>query len=304
MKNYTILNKKYIILSILIFHHSLIFAQEYVLDTVYYPATCVNEKNTAIMVFGGSDGGYPSSAYYGYVYNELTKLGYPCMGVAYFKTENTPKNLTEIPLEYFKQAINDYLARPEIKGKKLVLIGISKGGELVLLLASKYPEIKGVIAWVPSHVIWQGINADFSVPNFGSWSYQEEPLPYVPYLKDYDLSSAKKNNFGNIYQLSLQQKEYIEKATIPVEDIKGAVLIVSGEDDKVWPSTFMGNEVIERLKENNFPYWYRHDAYENAGHAFFRPDRLKLGGTVEGNRKAKIGFEKSILEFIEIVEKK
>lgn len=267
-------------------------AQEFVVDYKYYPATG-QEKNIAIMYFGGSGGGYPIDSY---VEKTLTKLGYPCIGVAYFKTENTSKNLSEIPLEYFGQAIEMYLERPEIKGKKLVIIGGSKGGELALLLASKFSEINGVIAVVPSHVVWEGINADWSSSKSSSWSYQGEPIPYVP-----DDENSE-NGFLELYELSLQQEEFVEKAKIPVEEIKGHVLIVSGVDDKMWPSTFMGDEVIKRLKDNNFPYWYRHDAYQSAGHSL-HPKYLRFGGTKKGNRKAKKGYEKSILEFLEIVDK-
>lgn len=269
-----------------------LIAQEFIIDSIYYPALG-EEKNIAIMSFGGSGGGYPENPY---IHEDLPKLGYPCLGVAFFQTENTPDNLSEIPLEYFKQAIDTYLERPEIKGKKLVLIGGSKGGELVLLLASKYSEIKGVIAVVPSHVTWEGINADWSSSNSSSWSYGGEPVPYVPDDKNTD------SGFVELYKLSLQQKEYVEKARIPVEKINGNVLIVSGVDDKMWPSTLMGNEVIKRLEEHNFPYWYRHDAYENAGHSL-HPDYLYFGGTKDGNNKAKIGYEKSVLEFLEIVSK-
>lgn len=264
--------------------------QEYVVDYNYFPATG-QDKNIAIMYFGGSGGGYP---YDPFIENNLTKFGYPCIGVAYFKTENTPKNLSEVPLEYFEQAIDSYLERPEIKGKKLVIIGGSKGGELVLLLASKYSEIKGVIAVVPSHVVWEGINADWSSSKSSSWSFKGKPVPYVP-----DDTSSQKG-FLELYELSLQQKDYVEKAKIPVEKIKGPILIVSGVDDKMWPSTFMGDEVIKRLKENNFPYWYRHDAYQSAGHSL-HPKYLRFGGSKKGNRKAKKGYEQSVLEFLEIV---
>ncbi|MEO1011509.1 MAG: acyl-CoA thioester hydrolase/BAAT C-terminal domain-containing protein, partial [Bacteroidota bacterium] len=255
-------------LLLFIIGHGSLCSQEFVIDYNYYPAIGP-EKNIAIMYFGGSSGGYPFDPYY---QNKLTKLGYPCIGVAYFKTKNTPKILSEIPLEYFEQAIEMYLERPEIMGKKLVIIGISKGGELSLLLASKYSGINGVIAEVPSHVVWEGINADWGSSNSSSWSYQGEPIPYVP-----DDTSSQ-NSFLELYELSLQQKEYVEKARIPVEKIKGPILIVSGVDDKMWPSTFMGDEVIKRLKDNNFPYWYRHDAYQNAGH-ILHPKYLRFGGT-------------------------
>ncbi len=273
--------------------HSLVFAQKFVIDTTYYP-TKGQEKNIAMISLGGSEGGYPSNDY---VHNELTKLGYPCMAVAYFKTKNTPQNLSDIPLEYFEQAIESYSNRPEIKGKKLVVIGKSKGGELALLLASRYPKIKGVIAVVPSNVVWQGINADWSAANSSSWSYQGQPLPYVPY----DSISDKK--YVELYELSLQQKAFVEKATIPVEKISGAVLLSSGAEDKMWPATSMCDEVIQRLKNNDFQHWYRHDAYEHTGHVF-DPKSVWLGGTEEGNKKAKDAFEKSVLSFLKIVDEK
>ena len=39
----------------------------------------------------------------------------------------------------------------------------------------------------------------------------------------------------------------IKEATIPVENIRCPILILSGNDDKQWPSPISGKSIIERL---------------------------------------------------------
>ncbi|RPJ54618.1 MAG: hypothetical protein EHM23_28545 [Acidobacteria bacterium] len=43
---------------------------------------------------------------------------------------------------------------------------------------------------------------------------------------------------------SLDNKEAVEKAVIPGEKINGPVLLVSGKDDRLWPSSAMVDMVI------------------------------------------------------------
>ncbi|MBK6284106.1 MAG: acetylxylan esterase, partial [Draconibacterium sp.] len=66
-------------------------------------------------------------------------------------------SLELIPLEYFEEIIRKFESKPEVKNKKIVVWGGSKGGELALLLASKFIQIEGVIATVPSCVVFQGL---------------------------------------------------------------------------------------------------------------------------------------------------
>jgi dienelactone hydrolase len=56
-----------------------------------------------------------------------------------------------------------------------------------------------------------------------------------------------------------------------VEKINGAVLLVSGEDDQMWPSTYFSNLVMERLERNSFPHPYQHLSYPGAGPASMAP---------------------------------
>ncbi|MFC1651416.1 acyl-CoA thioester hydrolase/BAAT C-terminal domain-containing protein [Candidatus Latescibacterota bacterium] len=260
-------------------------------DTKYYPPTG-KSKNIAIMIFGGSGGGLPTF----FDTESFTAKGYPCFIVGYFKTENTPDHLEMIPLEYFEDAIKTFKSQPEVGDKKIVVWGASKGGELALLLASRYKQIEGVIAEVPSSVVFQGIGGPSS-----SWSYKGQPVPFVPYAP-YDDSKVVNSQWIEMYELSIKQTQAVEKATIKVENINGPILLLTGKEDTMWPASQMGEMIIKRLKEYKFPHWYRHFAYEDAGHSL--NENVLKGGTKDGNKKARIDSEQRIINFLNRLSEK
>ncbi|MFC2139250.1 acyl-CoA thioester hydrolase/BAAT C-terminal domain-containing protein [Bacteroidota bacterium] len=263
-------------------------AQEnFILDTEYYPPSG-EVRNAAIMILGGSEGGMPKSNV-----ERFTSKGYPCFKVGYFGTEHTPGHLEMIPLEYFEEVIKSFKSQPEVGDKKIVIFGGSKGGELALLVASMYKQIEGVIVRVPGSVVFQGIGGPLRT---SSWSYKGQPLPFVPYFKPFDYSKVVNNRWVELYRLSITQTEAVEKAAIKVENINGPILILTGREDTMWPSSQMGEMIIKRLKENNFPHWYEHIAYENAGHSL--NEKGLVGGTEEGNKKARIDSQERIFDFL------
>jgi dienelactone hydrolase len=261
-----------------------------ILDVEYYPPS-VDSGNIAIIFLGGSGGGIP------YISVEpFTAKGYPCLKVGYFRTEHTPDHLEMIPLEYFEKAIRMFKSQPEVKGKKVVVYGVSKGGELALLLASRYKQIEGVIANVPSSVVFQGIGGPSS-----SWSYKGKPIPFVPYAP-YDFSKIVNSQYVELYELSIKQTKAVEKATIKVENINGPILLLTGKEDTMWPSSQMGDMIIKRLEDHKSPHWYKHYAYENAGHSL--NENYLMGGTKDGNKKARIDSEKRIFSFLRRLSEK
>jgi len=263
-------------------------AQEnFVLDAEYYPPS-VESGNVAIMFLGGSEGGMPFVNVAPY-----TAKGYPCLKLAYFGTEHTPDRLEMIPLEYFEKAIATFRSFPEVGNKKIVVKGGSKGGELALLLASRYRQIEGVIARVPASVVFQGIGGSLKT---SSWSYKVQPLPFVPYYKPFDYSKVVNNQWVELYRLSLTQADAVEKAVIHVEQINGPVLLLTGKEDKMWPSSQMGDMIIKRLKDHQFSHRYTHCAYEHAGHSF--NEKSTMGGTPEGNKKAGIDSQQKVFDFL------
>src|SRR5262249_15270768 len=75
----------------------------------------------------------------------------------------------------------------------------------------------------------------------------------------------------SVYLTTLEDPEIVERAAIPVERIDGPVLLISGQDDQLWPSSVFADMVVERLAKHRHPYPYRHLSYEGAGHGIGFP---------------------------------
>jgi dienelactone hydrolase len=83
-------------------------------------------------------------------------------------------------------------AKKSVDADRIAVIGASKGGELSLLLASMFPEIKVVVAYASGSLIGTGIDREHS-GNVSSWSYRGKPLPShtVKLLRNLLRSSAR-----------------------------------------------------------------------------------------------------------------
>jgi dienelactone hydrolase len=111
-----------------------------------------------------------------------------------------------------------------------------------------------------------------------------------------------------LYRPALNDKEGVERALMPVEKVNGPVLLVSGRDDALWPSTQMADEVIQRLKKFHHPHRSEHLAYDGDGHGI-RKAYLPAAGTVsnrvlvldgseEANAKAQADSWPKVLDFL------
>ncbi len=238
-----------------------------------------------ILFLGGSNGGTP------YPLSYLAENGYPTLALAYFKAQGLPENLVSIPLEYFDKPIEWLQHNTHIPSTNIIVIGGSRGAELALLLGSVKPAVKGVVAIAPSSVVWCGIPKDISTAAPPSWTMDGKPIPYMP---------ADTNDFTsgiyNYFVRSLARTNDVERAAIHVENIRGPILLISGQDDALWPSAEMANAVCARLKERGFKYKYANLIYKNAGHSF--NTNHMIGGTFKGNEEARKDLEKQMLAFL------
>jgi dienelactone hydrolase len=203
-------------------------------------------RHPGVLVLGGSEGGLPvDKALW------LSAHGYSAFALAYFNNgDGLPKKLSAIPLEYFGQAIAWMMNRPEIDPEKIAVVGASRGGELALQLGSMFGQIKAVVAYVPAsyrHAACCG-----STPHEYAWTWNGTPLSFASARDIQDLLSVR-------------------FAEIPVERIKGPVLLVSGSSDHVWPSSMMTADMEGRLKSAHFAYPVERLNYTKAGHLAGRP---------------------------------
>ncbi len=274
---------------------STVTGQPFVADFYY---TEGSPKKLGILFLGGSEGGKSVLG----VPKFLATQGFPVLCLAYFKAEGLPDTLEMIPLGYFDKAVAWMENNEKIRPDGIVVVGGSKGAELALLLASKHPEIVGVVAIAPSSVVWQGLPKRFwpTPPARSSWSLLGNPVPFVPYKYSLVFNPLDSLAVYKLYQRSLAQKDAVDKATIEVEKIHGPVLLLSGHDDQMWPSEEMGDAICARLKEKGFNYKYEHLKYKDAGHTL--SEYSILGGTAEGNKQARIESRSKMLEFLLAIE--
>ncbi len=265
-------------------------------------------KHPGVIVLGGSDGGIDPARSTATL---LAEQGYAALALAYFRFEQLPKQLEEIPLEYFKQAIDWMSCNPSVDSSRIGLMGTSKGGEAALLVSATYPEIRAVVAYVPSHVVFQAIPSSFRKQTAkSSWTLQGKPVPFVPFR--YDLRLIWQHGFLlGLYLGSLKNRQAVERAIISVERINGPILLISGKEDAVWPSSMMCDCVIERLAQCSFGFPFQHLCYDKAGHVTLGPSqavavgpprggrRWSLGGTETGNALAKDDAWAKTCDFLE-----
>jgi dienelactone hydrolase len=207
----------------------------------------------------------------------IAARGYAALALAYFNYEDLPKVLIEIPLEYFETAIHWLQARPTIDADRIAVMGGSRGGELSLLLGATFPAVKAVVAYVPSGYLWAGIGTPDDNGK-GAWTHHGKTLPHIPQAEALRVKPPTgESNFDAptsltpIFLASLAALPETSAVTIPVEKINGAVLLISGDDDQMSPSTPMSETVIERLREHNFPHPFQHLRYPDAGHLILTP---------------------------------
>jgi uncharacterized protein len=260
--------------------------------TWYAPA----KRAPVIIALGGSECGEKGGQLLG---QAVSKLGYGALALAYCGTENLPPAVQNIPLEYFGKALDWVEKQPLADHKHIGIYGVSIGAETALMVAAREPRIKAVVAGSPSSVVWQGFDPRDYRSVAPTYLLNGAPVPYVPY----DMSKPFLSIL-DLYQRSLDTLPAHQEAIIPVENINGPVLLVSGKADALWPSATMADQVIARLDGKNFRYAHEHVAYPDAGHVApipptdFPLEQLeRLGGTPDGNAAARADAWKRTVAF-------
>ena len=261
-----------------------------------------SEPLPGILVVGGSEGGIETASFQA---AWLAGYGYVAMALAYFGMPGLPADLADIPIEYFGDALEALASREDVDGTRIGVIGTSRGGELVLMLGEHYSTVRAVVAQVPSGVRWGAVgDADRA-----AWTYEGTALPDIPSV---DLPPRAETlpgggtgyRFTPVFDAAVDGATpmALEAATIAVERTEGAVLLLGGGDDGLWPSCRLAQIAMDRLVDSG--HTTEHDdalhCFEDAGHFFPAPgwptaelyalDRgtftMVMGGTPRGNAHA------------------
>jgi len=189
-----------------------------------------------VLVIGGSGGSEPS-----YVGEALAREGIGALSVAYFGRPGLPRQLRDIPLEYFLAALQ-VLQEPLEPGVPLVVLGMSRGSEAAMLTAiHSGGRVRAVVAAVPGNVV-----AGSWPPGGPAWLLGGRALPYMAHSGPESEDPA---------------------ALIPVERVPGPILLVAAGTDRVWPSADMARALSGRLREHGDAHGHTVLEYPDAGHS-------------------------------------
>lgn len=265
----------------------------------------------SVMILGGSDGGNTAhaAAY-------LAGKGYLVLSLSYFNDEGLNEHLENVDLNYFKQAAG-YLSNHEKSDGKVNLIGYSKGAELALLLGETFNSYQTIIAGAGSNYATSGMKGGIFAPVSG-WTLDGEALPYlkmkfpVSFMFSTIRNYIKKRPFYflDVWKKSLSGKKAADHK-IDVSGIEAPLLIISGGEDKLWPSTSFSRE-IKKERDNKAD---RYLDYPGAGHFISFPYSfnqmpanvlmnvdgmiIDFGGTKRENAYAAEESLEEILRFLE-----
>jgi len=242
----------------------------------------------AVLVVSGGGGGIPEHRA-----AILASHGYAALALAYFNAEGLPRGLVNIPLEYFETAIRWMRSQPWLGDRLLAVWGPSRGGELALLLGATFPDINAVVAWVPSGVVFWALGQaePGDTRPRAAWIHRGKALPYLQENNtsadpEPALESGRSVAYAPFYRSFLRDEKAVARATIPVEQTHGPILLISGADDQMWPSPDLANIAFRRLESRRHAYPFRHLQYEGAGHLIsvpYGPTTVRsMSLTVEG----------------------
>jgi len=284
--------------------------------TLFSPAG--QGPHPVVVVLNGSGGGInePRAAL-------LASRGYQAFALGYFKAPGLSPFITETPLEYLETGLRWVRRNLAPRDGFVAVSGQSRGGELALLLGATFPDlVSAVIAFVPGAMVhgaqgagdparggWQG----------ATWTRNGLPLPHLwqdnsaidwhPWA-----GAAPPSRHHSVFFEGLKDTALAARARIPVENIAGPVLLISGRDDRAWPSSLYSRMVVSTLRRSGHPHQVRHLDFDDAGHAINLPivpsTQLSRehpvskvpytnGGTPSGNARANDGSWRGMLAFLD-----
>jgi dienelactone hydrolase len=250
----------------------------------------------------------------------LASHGYATAVLAYIQEPGLPPSLREVPIEALAAGYRSFAASSAVNADRIVVLAasVATGGALAMLINAADIDPRGLVAISPTHVVWQALGDGGPPPKASSWTLAGAPLPWtrmrgerlLPQMIDHALFDRfhrhprpKALHLLAAYAAGLSEGSADEPAALAVERIRCPLLLLSGQDDQMWPSVTMADSIMARRHRADD----RHLTFPDAGH-FFRPpltpttvpwnDSLFSGGTAAGNARAQAEGWQAIRNFL------
>lgn len=192
-------------------------------------------RKPSIIVLSGSDGRIEKAQNIAQV---LSGHGYSTLALGYFGLQGISSHLCKIPVEIIKDSISFLQNNPYVDSNRIGLYGRSKGAELALLASSIFPEISCTVLNSPFDAVLEGIRGKIN-SRASSWTYKGHEVPYTKFnLMNYIFDKIFK-----VQRLSIKPS-----SVIPVEKIKGDLLMLGSTRDEVWNTKRAIKSINERIQ--------------------------------------------------------
>jgi dienelactone hydrolase len=266
--------------------------EEGLVGTLFYSGA----PSSAILILGGASGGMRESKA-----EQLAAHGFAALALAYFSEEHLPPILKQIPVEYFTQAIA-WLRK--IEGiERIGIWGSSRGAEAALILGGLFPErIAAIVATTPSSVVYGALDHS----DAPAWTFCGQPVaPNAPFILP-NLEESSPIAMTPYFMKGMGETKAFAASAILVEKIRCPLLLISAEDDQMWPSALFARQIVDRLKAHGSPIPCTHLSYPCVGHApgtgtqGFHPILKRwfaYGGTPQDNAAAAQDWGEQTLQF-------
>ncbi len=272
------------------------------------------DARPVLLILGGAEGNDEAGKRFGPIF---ARLGYTAVSFPYYSPNwgdaAPPPQLPEIPGSFIDirleniAKLRDALKRiPGADINRFGIFGGSKGSEFALSAASRYPFITSVVAYTPSDLVWEGFGLEM-VEHEGtrsSFSYQNTPLPFMPYRGFVDgLLAGPTADLRAIHENG--RADHADKeaeARIPVENYKGPLLLVTGERDAQWNSARMARNIVATRQRAGLETEAL--IYPEAGHSIsggdgLRPLDPRSGGSPEADAAARQDSWPKVIAFLQ-----
>ncbi|MGE0634781.1 MAG: acyl-CoA thioester hydrolase/BAAT C-terminal domain-containing protein, partial [Pseudobdellovibrionaceae bacterium] len=266
-----------------------------------------------IILLGGSEGGIPA-----YAARPFAARGLSVLALGYFsKIPGTPlpPMIDRIPLEYFENSFQQ-VSHLFPDSKCCVLVGFSKGAEAALAVATTAnPNFLGMILLSGTDRAFEGFTRPGGDPSKNSsWIYNGLQIPFSPYVvadgnlekQMYPEGRSKAPVFKPLYDATIRLPTG-DRGLYQIQNVKSSILMFSGEDDQLWPSSLFFENIVRSAKESGFANEIRHYSYPKTGHFVLFGEKMlmmdpynaiQFGGTVEGSRAAEVDVWKKTAEYL------
>lgn len=193
------------------------------------------------------------------------------------------------PLENVEEAIR-FLK--EQGNRKIGILGASITSIPALISAARFPEISLTVAVTPCDFVLQGFSkekrdscAEWPVEGESMLTWRGEPLPYVPYAykhpQYWQVVTEETKGSGNLlssqrlFRDTEARAELTDAVMIPVENIRGRLMLIGCEDDCLWPTAHYIRRMDERLKARAHSCRYDALVYPHGTHFAFPESMLR-----------------------------